>query len=418
MAERLFGTLAEKTADTVGVTRASYGEGEQFAHDLLAATARSLDLDIATDWAGNLYMTLPGRDRSRPALMTGSHLDSVPRGGNYDGAAGVIAAVTAVAALRRAGLRPSQDITVMATRAEESGSWFKGRHGGHLGARMALGLLWPDELETAIRIDTGRSLAWHIAAAGFDPKKATEGPPRLARERIGAWIELHIEQGPVLLTEGYPVGIVTAIRGILAAREVKVLGAYAHAGATPESYRQDAALAAVDFIAGMDRHAEAVRARGGDLTFTVGKINTDAALHSMTKVAGEVRFSMDIRSRDQAALDGIPPVAARLAAEVEARRRARIELGGFAPTPAAAMDAGLRRLLAQGAIELGIRAKELPCGASHDTVDFASVGVPAAMIFVRNANGSHNPDEAMEFADFAEGTRLLAMLLARLSSGD
>ena len=168
IAERLFSELEEKTADGVGVTRGSYGEGEQIAHDLLEEAATSLDLEIDKDPAGNLYMTLPGENREAPAWFVGSHLDSVYHGGNYDGAAGVIAGVTAQAALQRLGVTPKRDITVMGIRAEECSTWFVGHHGGHLGSRAVLGLLWPGEMESAIHVHTGRTLAQCMDEAGFD----------------------------------------------------------------------------------------------------------------------------------------------------------------------------------------------------------------------------------------------------------
>src|SRR5439155_21192969 len=120
------------------VTRHSYGKGEQIAHDLFEETARSLGLEISKDPAGNLYMTMQGRDRSLSAWLVGSHLDSVLHGGNYDGAAGVVAGLTAIAALKHLGMTPQRDIVVMGVRAEECSTWFVGHHGGHLGSRAAL----------------------------------------------------------------------------------------------------------------------------------------------------------------------------------------------------------------------------------------------------------------------------------------
>src|SRR5687768_2085192 len=177
LAQSLFDELAQKTGDGVGIRREPYQKGEQFAHDLLAQTARSLDLEITTDGAGNLYMNLPGRDRSLPRWITGSHLDSVPSGGNYDGAAGVVAGITVLAALRQAGIAPVRDVTVMGIRAEELSSWYAGDHDGHIGARAALGMLRQGELEAAVHPETGHSLAAQMALAGFDPAAVANDPP-------------------------------------------------------------------------------------------------------------------------------------------------------------------------------------------------------------------------------------------------
>jgi beta-ureidopropionase / N-carbamoyl-L-amino-acid hydrolase len=415
MAEGLFATLVERTPDPsgVGLSRDSYGAGEKIAHDLVAETAASLDLEVTRDLAGNLYVTLPGADRVKPVVMTGSHLDTVHRGGNFDGGAGVMAGFTALAALKDLGHQPAQDLTVMATRCEESGSWFTGRHGGHIGARAALGLLWPDELETAVRIDTGRTLAQHMRESGFDPAALLDNPPHLEAARIGKWIELHIEQGPVLAARELPVGIVTDIRGFLSVRAARCFGEWAHAGGTPAEYRHDALMATVDLVHELELAATSESREDDPVTLTVGRFVTDERFHSITKVPGEVTFSMDIRSRDPAVLDRMESLAHQLAEDIGKRRRVRFDFGTFAPTPAARMDPELGAVLSEGCRELGIPEFKMTCGASHDTVDFVAVGIPSAMIFVRNFKGSHNPDEMLEMDDFCLGTQLLAYFLAK-----
>ncbi|MBI4182704.1 MAG: Zn-dependent hydrolase [Proteobacteria bacterium] len=412
LAERLFAELQARTGDGVGLTRDAYGKGEQIAHDLVAEAARSLGLEVRADAAGNLTMTLAGRDRARPGWFSGSHLDTVPRGGNYDGAAGALAALAALTALKRLGHRPAADLTAIAIRCEEAGSWFGGRHGGHLGSRAALGLLWPGELDSAVRLDTGKSLAWHMEAAGFDPARVRSGPPLLGPERVRGFVELHIEQGPVLEAAGLPLGIVTSIRGSLRARSARCLGAYTHSGAVPKELRHDAVLATVELLGELDRAWDGVLARGQDLVFTVGKLFTDPEMHGLSKVPGEVRFTLDIRSQETATMRAMEAEAQRLAAGIGARRGVRFELGPFALSEPAAMDRGIRERLAEGCRALAIPHQEMPCGAGHDAADFTRVGIPAAMIFVRNQGGSHNPGERMEIADFGEGVRLLAWFLA------
>lgn len=155
LAGRWFEHLRTHSRGRLGVTRASYGEGEQMAHDLMQGIGQTLGLERRIDAAGNLYLTLPGQDRSLPAIMTGSHLDSVPEGGNYDGAAGVVAGMAMLARWHRAGRRPCRDITVMGVRAEEL-SWFPAPY---IGSRAAFGLLEPEALDACQRPDTGRTLA-------------------------------------------------------------------------------------------------------------------------------------------------------------------------------------------------------------------------------------------------------------------
>lgn len=413
LADNLFDAIRRKTADTKGVSRAPYSEAEQLTVDALAEAARALELESATDPFGNCYFTLPGRDRRAPGWLVGSHVDSVPSGGNYDGLAGVVAGITAVAALRRARVTPASDITVMAIRAEELSSWYGGHHGGHIGSRSALGMLPVAELDSAVNSRTGRTLREQMATAGFDPSVVGQGPPYLSPRKFKGYLELHIEQGPVLENRGIPVGVVTAIRGAARARSCRCLGAYTHSGAVPHEYRSDAVMAAVELVRELDLEWERVRGSSGDMVFTVGQFFTDSKVHALTKVPGEVTFSLDVRSQDERTLKETAALAERLAREIGARRRVRFDLGTFSLQSPAAMDAGFRSQLLDGARALEIPYTEIPSGAGHDAQDFAHAGFRAAMIFVRNANGSHNPDEAMDIADFALGTRLLAWMLAQ-----
>ena len=411
LAVELFDTLRRDTADGAGVSRESYGAGEQVAHDLLLKTARSLDLETHVDFAGNLYMTLAGRDRAAPGWITGSHLDSVPMGGNYDGAAGVIAGIAVQAALRRIGEQPPRDITVMAIRAEEASSWYEGSHNGHLGSRAALGMLPVEELHAAINSRSRRTLAQHIAQAGFDADAIAARSKALDRARYAGYVELHIEQGPVLENRGSPVGIVTAIRGSARLRGARCIGEYTHSGAVPHEYRSDAVLAAAELCHRLDLAWEDVRNARGDLVFTVGKLYTDAKAHALTKVPGEISFTIDLRSQSQATLDAMTALTRELADEIGARRRVRFDLGEWNLQEPSLMDEALRAVLVREAQVLGLEPLALPSGAGHDAQDFERAGYPAAMIFVRNAHGSHNAHEAMDPADFALGTQLLARFL-------
>jgi beta-ureidopropionase / N-carbamoyl-L-amino-acid hydrolase len=416
LAQRLFDDLARETADVPGVTRDSYGKGEQIAHDLVRGVARSLDLEIASDPAGNLYMTLPGRDRTLPAWFVGSHLDSVLHGGNYDGAAGVIAGLSSVAAFRSLGFIPDRDITVMGIRAEECSTWFVGHHGGHLGSRAVLGLLWPGELDSAVHVHTARTFAQCLDDAGFDSSyfRANAGP-YLKPERIHGYLEVHIEQGPVLEHRGFPVGIVTGIRGCLRARSARVLGAYTHSGAVPHELRRDAVLATAELVHSMDRVWEDMRSAGRDVVYTVGKFYTDADHHSIVKVPGEVNFAFDIRSQDMTVLEELRSMVVGLAKKIGERRNVTIDLGEISLVRPAVMDSGFRHEIESGCKELCVSQMPIPSGAGHDAADFHDAGVRTAMIFVRNGNGSHNPNEAMDMEDFALSARVLAWTLAKAS---
>ncbi|HYF21443.1 MAG TPA: Zn-dependent hydrolase [Ramlibacter sp.] len=398
---------------TGGVERDTFGAGEQHAHDLLIAEARAMDLQTRTDFAGNLWITLPGRDRGAPAWVTGSHLDSVPQGGNFDGAAGVVAGVAVIKAMRASGVQPPRDIVLAAFRAEEASSWYQGDFGSHVGSRAALGMCDPQELQRARHVRDGRTLFERMQAAGARPQEIRPGHRSIDPARCHGFLELHIEQGPVLVERGLPVGVVTGIRGSARARNAGIRGEDAHSGAVPHEYRHDAVLAGAEFCHRMDQAWAQVRAEGGDLVFTVGKFATDAARHSITKVPGRVDFSIDLRSQDAATLHRMQELAGQLACEIGAARGVQVELGAFNLSHPAVMDPVLVDSLDSGCRELGIAAMRLPSGAGHDAADFATAGVPTAMLFVRNDRGSHNADEAMDLEDFAQGTRVLAWQLMR-----
>lgn len=412
-AESLFETVREKTADAIGVSREPYGAGEQIAIDMIVEAGRSLDLEIESDPYGNVYLTAAGQDRTAPGWLIGSHVDSVPKGGNYDGYAGVVAGLTALAAFHRDGVTPPCDVTVMGIRAEELSSWYGGYHDGHIGSRAALAILPPSELDTATHSSTGRTLREHMRDAGVDPDAVKTGTPYLDRTRYRGYLELHIEQGPVLEQKAIPVGVVTAIRGAARARSCRCIGAYTHSGAVPHEYRSDAVMATVELIHELDLEWTRVRDSGGDLVFTVGKLFTDAQHHALTKVPGESNFAIDLRSQDEPTLKRMAALTQSLAGSIGERRRVSFDLSPFSLQRPAAMDAGFRASLIQGCAALAIPAMEIPSGAGHDAQDFAHAGFRSAMIFVRNANGSHNPDEQMDMNDFALGTRLLAWMLLR-----
>ena len=230
--------------------------------------------------------------------------------------------------------------------------------------------------------------------------------------RIAAFIEVHIEQGPVLEAKGLPIGLVTGIRGCLRHAHARCLGAYAHSGAAPREARQDAVAATVELLQRLNDHWLAVEQAGEDLVFTVGQLNTDPAVAAPSKVAGETSFVLDFRGLKEKVMRAASATAETLAAEIGQRHRVRFQLGEGNYSYPAILDAGLRRRLGALAQGLGLPAMELASGAGHDSAVFTEFGVPSAMIFIRNAHGSHNPEEAMELADFAAATRLLASFLA------
>jgi N-carbamoyl-L-amino-acid hydrolase len=377
----------------------------------MAETARSLGLEVTEDFARNLYMTLPGADRAAPSWITGSHLDSVPCGGNYDGAAGVVAALAAIEALRRSRLTPPRDVTVMAVRAEEAGSWFRGEHKSLIGSRAALGRLDAKELRSAICVESGSTLADRMVQAGVDVESVAKRRTVLDPKRHRGFIELHIEQGPVLEDAKISVGIVSAIRGGLWARECMCRGRYAHAGAEPRVSRRDTVMATSRLIADCETRWAEIEGRGGDLVFTVGKLHTDPNVNALTKVSGEVKFCLDIRSGELAVLKDMKSYLSAQANSLAVERGVTFDFGPMTLIPPTDMNAALRKQMDTTCSELGITARHMPSGGGHDAEEFANAGIPTAMIFVRNQNGSHNPNEAMRLDDFTVGARLLTGMI-------
>lgn len=402
LAAGLFEQLDRATRRGRGIVRDSYGAGEQAAHDIVRAAAERIGLEVSIDAIGNLFATLPGVDRVMPRILIGSHLDSVPQGGNFDGAAGVVAGICALESLRRSGFVPACDVGVMGIRAEES-SWFDV---SYLGSAGAFGLLDPRCLSVR-RSDTGRTLEETLLEQGFDPGAIRQRRRLIEPTQVRAYLELHIEQGPRLVEEGLPAAIVTGIRGCKRFRNARCVGEYGHSGALPRTLRHDAVAATVALL----HHLEDVwlrrEASGEDLLITTGELFTDAALHAPSKVSGETRFVVDLRSVSEEVMDAVA-VEARAAAErIGKQYRVSFDLGAATDSPPAVMDTRLRSKL----MSLLEQPLEMPSGAGHDAATFTQVGIPSAMILIRNDHGSHNPDEAMELADFAVGTRALIRLL-------
>ena len=408
LAAELFDQLRESTHDGVGITRASYGEGEQFAHSLIADTATELGLEVTHDAARNTFMTLAGADRSAPAVIVGSHLDSVAQGGNFDGAAGVIAGLVVAAAMRDAGMTPARDLKVMGIRAEE-GEWFGV---SYIGSRSALGLLPEEALDGARRADTGRTLREHMHQMGCDPDAILTGEPSLPPASAHGFIEIHIEQGPVLDEMAIPIGLVTGVRGNSRLPNARCTGEFSHCGGVPRSHRRDAVAAVAELVTRLDDTWSDCERLGKDFAFTVGKLSTDAAQHAMSKIAGAVDFTLDMRSVDGLVLTEMEDRVREMADDIGHRRSVEFDLGDFIRVEPGVLSPRMREELSEASATLGVRTMEIASGASHDAAAFAAAGVPSAMLFIRNANGSHNPHEAMALSDFTTAARVLARWLA------
>jgi len=412
VAEEMFAALRAASLDPPGVSRASYGPGERAAHAIARGMADRLGLEVAIDPIGTLFMTLPGVDRTTKPVLIGSHLDAVPHGGNYDGAAGVVMGLALAARLRAADRRLPRDLTVLAIRAEEM-IWFPMLY---LGSRAAFGLLPKDAPETLRRTDSGWTLAQHMAEEGFDADFIRQGRASLDPAHIHAFIEPHIEQGPVLVERARPAAIVTGIRGSIRYRACRATGAWGHAGAVPRRSRRDAVLAVAQLATALDAFWDRCEAAGRDLVLTMGECFTDPVLHGITKIPGAVQFSLDIRSEELAVLAEAEGLLQDEATRIAARRGVMLDYGAQLPVPPAPMHAQLRASLRAGAEAARVPVLEMASGAGHDAMTFAGLGVPTAMLFIRNQNGSHNPDEAMDLADFTAALDVLEAAIAEIAA--
>ena len=382
-----------------GLYRALYTDSWAEAMALVERWLREAGLEVRSDAVGNRFGRLPGTASER-VVLSGSHVDTVKQGGKYDGALGIHAALAAVKALRRAYGPPKKTLEVLVI-CEEEGSRFPNNFWG---ARAICGRLQPDEAER-VRDPDGVTLAEAMRRRGLDPARVAEAE----RGDLDAFLELHIEQGRVLESEGYPLGVVDTITGLRHLR-VTVSGRQDHAGATPMDLRIDPLPGAAemihrltDFAAGLGRPAVA----------TVGSIA--ASPGAVNVVPARVTFTVDARSSRpeqlRVLLDGIDQILDAVAAARGLDLRVEL-LNDHQPVP---LDPGLRRLLETTAADLGRPTLRMPSGAGHDSQIFAPK-VPTAMLFVPSRDGkSHRPDEFTPIEQIVPGVQVLAAALHRLA---
>jgi N-carbamoyl-L-amino-acid hydrolase len=403
--QAMLDALARIGADPPGITRHAFDERENAAHDLAIAHARRLGLEVTRDAAANLYLTWPGADRTAPRTLLGSHFDSVRHGGNFDGAAGVIAALAAVSTLHAEGFAPRADITIAAFRCEEA-VWFGL---GLIGSRAALGILPPEALERR-RADTGLTLAQHIARCGGDPAAIMPGTRLLPPGPIRCFLEAHIEQAPSLLEAGVPLAVCTGIPGNIRHAAIRITGEDAHVG-LPRRFRRDAALAGAEIFTALDALWAEEDAAGRAMALTIGRFHTDTTKHEITVVAGDFTFSIDLRAYDA---DHLAALEQRFHAILDATARRRgvtIDPGPRNAAPLGPCDAALQAALAAAAARVGVATLPLGSPASHDAANFAAEGIPTGLLLIRNAKGSHNPQEAMDTADLMAAAATFAAYL-------
>ncbi len=383
-----------------GVWRTAYSADWQAAQDQVAAWARDAGLSVRMDAVGNLWARTPGPAEG-PAIVAGSHIDSQCPGGRYDGAAGIVAGLVAVAALL-ARLGPPRRPVEVVSLCEEEGSRFP--TAGFWGSRAITGAIAPGDADAVTDRD-GRPISAAMRVAGLDPAAI----PQARRSDVAAFLELHVEQGPVLEQAGLPVALVTGITGIRHTL-VTLVGEANHAGAFPMDLRRDPMAGFAEIAGRVIDHAHRL---GRPAVTTVGRVSV--LPNAAAIVPASVAFTIDSRHADPDRHAAMAATHAALIAEVAARRGLVAEVTPQFDLPPVPCDPGLMNLMGAAAGAAGVPVLHMVSGAGHDTQRLAGL-CPAAMIFVRSAGGrSHCPEEYSTPEDLAAGIRVLAGTLRRLA---
>jgi N-carbamoyl-L-amino-acid hydrolase len=362
-------------------------------------------LAVRTDAGGNLLGRLPGSAGCPQCILVGSHSDTVPGGGRFDGIAGVLAGLEIAATLRERGERLRHDLEIADFLAEEPSEYGV----SCIGSRAIAGELTPAMLQATNA--EGETLAAALRRAGGEPQKLQEA----IRHDLAACFELHIEQGAVLESRGIALGIASAIVGITRL-SVTFTGEAAHAGTTPMPLRHDALLAASDFILHLHAQAAELAARGpGYFVATTGKLTIRP--NAANVVPGEVSLFLDLRSEAHALVEEFLPCVQSAAAAAAARHGVRLSrFERASDSEPAACDLPLMEILRQSSDALGYTHMDLVSGAGHDSA-FLSRVAPAAMLFVPSRGGrSHCPEEWTEPAQLTAGVATLFAAVRRFDA--
>jgi ureidoglycolate amidohydrolase len=396
-------TDAEPVHDGTSVTRVVFTSNDLRARAWLKELALAEGFSLREDAVGNTFIRWVGTDPELAAVATGSHIDAIPHAGMYDGTVGVLGGLEAMRALKRSGLRSRRSIELVAFTSEEPT-----RFGiGCLGSRLLSGTLDADRAD-AMKDKGESTLADVRSAAGFS---GTLSSVRLPDNYYHAWVELHIEQGPLLEREGVPIGIVTGIAAPAGYR-FTITGFGGHAGALLMPDRKDALCAAADMILSIERHALATGAI--DTVATVGVC--DVYPGAVNSVPSRVVLQLDIRDTDPARREGVMQAVRRDHKELSKRRGVTIVEELVNADAPAQCSSHTIQYLEEICREQGIVCKRMVSRAYHDSLFMARIA-PIAMIFIPCRNGvSHRPDEYAAPEDISKGTSVLASVLAKLAA--
>ncbi len=377
-----------------GVDRVAFSDADLEGRAYVRSLMEEAGLEVRVDLVGNLFGRLSGSSPELPPLWAGSHIDSVPAGGNFDGPLGTLGALEAVRTIQEAGIRPRHPVDVVA---------FVNEEGGKTGSRVLAGEFRREELQFVSA--SGFSIDEGIRRVGGDPERLEDA--KVEPGEVAGFLELHVEQGAILERGDIQIGVVEGIVGIRRWTGV-VRGSANHAGTTPMDQRQDAMLGAARLVEAVNR---VVRSIPGSQVATVGRIQADPGAPNV--IPGEVTMSIEIRAlemdRIQEVMDGIR----REARVIGEENGTPIEFHEFYLSAAAPTDERFRVWVEESAAEVDLTHRRMPSGAGHDAQAVAHFA-PTGMIFIPSVGGlSHHPEEYSRPEDVEAGANVLLGALLR-----
>lgn len=390
--DRLWGSLMEMAeigaTSGGGSSRLALSQEDIDGRSLFISWCESLGMEISLDAIGNLFAVYPGKQRFLPPIVMGSHLDTQPKGGRFDGVYGVLAALEVVRTLHENHIKLEQDLEIAVWMNEEGARFSPAM----LGSEVFIGEL---ALERALaQVDS------HGVTVGSALMDMNQQGGREFRRELDSYFELHIEQGPILEDLDKEIGVVTGGQAIFWL-DVVVLGKSQHAGTTPMHYRKDAMLGVSDFLLAIERYVSSIE----DGLLTIGELNIPFS--SRNTIAGEVNFTLDVRHPETVVLKGIVEHIKRIASEVFSVRNLEVKLTDVWLSPAIPFDAACIGYVQESVQELGLSSIKMISGAGHDAIHLAK-HCPTTMIFIACKDGvSHNEAESIELKDSTNGANVL-----------
>jgi len=384
-----------------GIYRSAFNDADMEARAWLKKRIADAGLECKQDGAANVHAIL-GRNDSIASVMSGSHIDSVPGGGHLDGSMGVLAALECLRSLKEQEVALNRPVEAVAFADEE------GRFGGIFGSRALCGLLTPEDIHSARDLD-GISLIDAMAKHGLNALDALSATRRV--DSLHCFVELHIEQGPVLERQNLHLGAVDAINGLFK-WNIRLSGAAAHAGATPMNMRQDAFQGAAEFSMALNRILEE---HGSPRSVaTIGRIELQPGAANVVPNLAE--FSLDIRDSDAETLQALGDAMRRALSSIARRRQLMFEFDILSEIEPVKCDSRIIQVIENVSSQLGINHTRMSSGAAHDTQIMASL-TRAGLIFIPSKGGrSHSPAEWSDWQDIENGANVLLNTLHQLAT--